>query len=99
MTTVVSAVGVVWLWCKRVIQRAGTEQVITCRGSGSFFLAKEEHSHMRNSTDLSSNLNVRLSPVVAQALNDVCARLRLQRSEVARRALEEGLKTFAGVHL
>jgi metal-responsive CopG/Arc/MetJ family transcriptional regulator len=49
--------------------------------------------------NLSDSLNVRLPRNVIETLDGVCQRLDLERSEVARRALREGLKTFRDAKL
>jgi hypothetical protein len=48
---------------------------------------------------LNESINVRLPAEDMKTLRAICVRLDLERSEVARRCVKEGLKTFRGVKL
>ena len=54
---------------------------------------------MRRLEPMKETVNIRLRPEIVEALDSVCDRLKLERSENARRALREGLKTFENVEL
>lgn len=61
--------------------------------------AKEPVMQKTKTENLSRSVNVRLPLADIENLDHVCQRLELERSEVARRALREGLKTFRDVKL
>jgi len=49
--------------------------------------------------DLSGSVTVKLQRPLLDDLEAVCDRLNLEKSEVARRAIREGLKTFVDARL
>ena len=56
--------------------------------------------HKKNAgRNLAASINVRLQPPDMLNLRSICARLDLEQSEVARRAIKEGLKSFRNVRL
>jgi hypothetical protein len=53
----------------------------------------------RHSRDLGESINVRLPTADMNNLKTICAKLDLERSEICRRAIREGLKLFSNVQL